>query len=90
MMKQTTPSRSRERTRNNPTTTAFRVSDALWAFLEPLIPMRSNTHRFGGGRPRIPDRRCADAIFYFLRTGCQWEALNQTNRCAKSTVHGRF
>ncbi len=38
----------------------------------------------------MPDRRCADAIFYVLRTGCQWEALNQTDLCAKSTAHDRF
>ncbi len=82
--------RSRERARNNPTTTSFRISDALWAVLEPLLPVRVNTHRFGGGRPRVPDRRCADAIFYVLRTGCQWEALNQTDLCAKSTAHDRF
>src|ERR671932_983160 len=86
----TTPTRSRARTPNNPTTTAFRVSDALWAVLAPLIPVRLNTHRFGGGRPRVPDRRCADAIFYVLRTGCQWAALNQTDLCAKSTAHDRF
>lgn len=58
--------------------------------LEPLLPEHVNTHRFGGGRPRVPDRRCADAIFYVLRTGCQWEALNQTELCAKSTAHDRF
>ena len=75
----TTSARSRQRTRNNPTTTGFRVSDALWAILEPLIPVRVNTHRFGGGRPRVPDRRCADAIFYVLRTGCQWGALKHTD-----------
>ena len=87
----TTPTtRTRVRTPNNPTTTAFRVSDALWAVLEPLIPVHLNRHRFGGGRPRVPDRRCADAIFYVLRTGCQWEALNQTDLCAKSTAHDRF
>jgi putative transposase len=82
--------RSRERTPNNRTTTGFRVSDELWAVLEPLLPTHVNTHRFGGGRPRVPDRRCADAIFYVLRTGCQWEALQQTDLCAKSTAHDRF
>src|SRR5713101_6529335 len=82
--------RSRKRTPNNRTTTAFRLSDELWAVLEPLLPARVNTHRFGGGRPRVPDRRCADAIFYVLRTGCQWEALNQTELCAKSTAHDRY
>jgi putative transposase len=90
-MNETTPTkRTRTRTPNNPTTTGFRVSDELWAVLEPLIPVHRNTHRFGGGRPRVPDRRCADAIFYVLRTGCQWEALKQTDLCAKSTAHDRF
>lgn len=90
MSESTTTQRTRPRSPNNRTTTGFRVSDALWAVLEPLIPVRLNTHRFGGGRPRVPDRRCADAIFYVLRTGCQWEALNQTDLCAKSTAHDRF
>ena len=86
----TTTKRTRVRTPNNPTTTGFRVSDALWAVLAPLIPVRRNTHRFGGGRPRVPDRRCADAIFYVLRTGGQWAALKHTDLCAKSTAHDRF
>ncbi len=67
--------RTRARTPNNRTTTGFRVSDALWAVLQPLLPVHVNTHRFGGGRPRVPDRPCADAIFYVLRTGCQWRYL---------------
>ena len=92
LVMQTKPAvpRTRARTPNNPTTTGFRVSDALWAVLEPLLPVHVNTHRFGGGRPRVPDRRCADAIFYVLRTGCQWAALNHTDLCAKSTAHDRF
>ena len=84
------PQRTRTRTPNNRTTTGFRISDALWAVLQPLLPAHVNRHRFGGGRPRVPDRRCADAIFYVLRTGCQWDALNQTELCAKSTAHDRF
>jgi hypothetical protein len=70
--------RARERTPNNRTTTWFRFSEELWAVLQPLLPVHVNTHRFGGGRPRMPDRTCADAIFYVLRTGCQWQALDQT------------
>jgi len=38
----------------------------------------------------VPDRACADAIFYVLRTGCQWQALDQTELCAHSTAHDRF
>lgn len=90
MSTETPAKRSRARTPNNQTTTSFRISDALWAVLEPLLPKAVNTHRFGGGRPRVPDRRCADAIFYVLRTGGQWAALNETALCAKSTAHDRF
>jgi transposase len=32
----------------------------------------------------------ADAIFFVLRTGCQWRALDQTELCAHSTAHDRF
>ncbi len=90
MSEQTTTKRSRARTPNNKTTTGFRISDELWAVLEPLLPVHVNRHRFGGGRPRVSDRRCADAIFYVLRTGGQWAALHETELCAKSTAHDRF
>ena len=90
MNRQETKNRERERTPNNRTTTGFRISDELWAVLHPLLPVHVNTHRFGGGRPRVPDRDCADAIFYVLRTGCQWQALDQTELCAHSTAHDRF
>lgn len=82
--------RTRPRSRDNQTTTAFQLSQDRWAVLAPLLPAPLTMHRFGGGRPRVPDRDCADAIFYVLRTGCQWSALNQTTRCAKSTAHDRF
>lgn len=90
MSKQPLAKRSRARSPNNQTTTGFRLSDDLWKVLEPVLPVRVNTHRFGGGRPRVADRRCADAIFYVLRTGCQWDALTQTDLGAKSTAHDRF
>lgn len=65
----TTTKRTRRRTPDNKTTTGFRVSDELWSVLQPLLPVHVNPHRFGGGRPRVPDRKCADAIFYPLRRG---------------------
>jgi transposase len=68
----------------------WRVSDELWAKIQPLLPDHPNTHRFGGGRPRKPDRLCADAIFFRLRTGCQWKALDATGICPGSTAHDRF
>jgi len=90
MSEEQTTKRLRVRTANNRTTTGFRISDALWEVLQPLLPVHVNTHRFGGGRPRQSDRACADAIFYVLRTGCQWQALDQTELVAHSTAHDRF
>ena len=69
---------------------SFRCPDELWERLEPLIPVHVNTHRFGGGRPRTPDRQCMDGIFFVLRTGCQWKALDETGICSGSTAHTRF
>ena len=85
-----TPKRNREQTSNSRTTTGFRISDELWAVLQPLLPMPVDTHRLNGGRPRIADRSCADAIFYVLRTDCHWKGLAQTDLCAPSTAHDRF
>jgi hypothetical protein len=39
------------------------------AVLEPLLPFSVNTYRFGGSRPHMPDRCCADASGSVLRTG---------------------
>jgi transposase len=68
----------------------FVVSDELWALIQPHLPAHPNTHRFGGGRPRKSDRVCMDAIFFVLRTGCQWNALDATAICPSSTAHDRF
>ena len=84
------PKRDGPATKTNPTTGGFQISDELWEVLEPLIPEHVNTHRFGGGRPRVPDRTCANGIFYVLRTGCQWKALDATGICSGSTAHLRF
>jgi putative transposase len=47
------------------------VTDAQWALIEPYIPAAPP-----GGRPRKTDMRdVVDAIFYILRTGCQWRYL---------------
>ena len=77
-------------TPTNPTTGSFLVSDKLWEVLAPLFPQRVNTHPLGGGRPRVPNRTCANGIFYVLRTACQWKALDQTGICSGSTAHLRF
>src|SRR6516164_4935289 len=46
------------------------VTDEQWRLIERLIPV------YPGGRPRKTDLRdVVDALFYVLRTGCQWRFL---------------
>lgn len=65
----------------------WRIPDELWDRIEPLLPPKRPKPK--GGRPRTADRPAMDAIFYVLRTGCQWKALPRTLG-ASSTVHDRF
>jgi len=87
-------SAKRQRTRpvakTNPTSAAFDVSDELWAVLELLIPEHVHPHRCGGGRPRVPDRKCATGLCSVLRTGGQWKARDQTGLCSGATAQLRF
>src|SRR6266446_2198664 len=60
------------------------VTDEQWALIEPHIPV------YPGGRPRKTDTRdVLDAIFYILRTGCQWRYL-PNDFPPRSTVWGYF
>jgi transposase len=46
------------------------VTDAQWALIEPHLPV------YPGGRPRKTHLRdVVDAVFYILRTGCQWRYI---------------
>jgi transposase len=67
----------------------WRIPDELWARIEPLVPPRP-PHPLGCHNPRVPDRAAMDAIFFVLRTGCQWNALNATGICSSSSAHRRF
>jgi transposase len=45
----------------------------MWEIIKPLMPVRDLRK---GGRPRTyHDRLVLDAIFYVLRSGCQWRML---------------
>ena len=67
----------------------WRIPDALWKQIEPLLPQRKK-HRYGGHNPRVPDRKAMNAILFVLRTGCQWGALDATGICNHSSAHRRF
>src|SRR5436305_6408268 len=60
------------------------LTDEQWTLVKRLIPV------YPGGRPRKTSMRAVlDAIFYVLRTGCQWEFLPK-DFPPKSTVWGYF
>ena len=60
------------------------LTDEQWALVKPLIPV------YPGGRPRkTPLRDVVDAVFYVLRTGCQWRFLPK-DFPPKSTVWRYF
>jgi putative transposase len=60
------------------------VTDGQWALIEPHLPV------YPGGRPRTTDLRdVVNAVFYILRTGCQWRYLPK-DFPPKSTVWRYF
>lgn len=61
------------------------LSDFEWQVIAPLIPKAKK-----GGRKRSVDVRAVmNAIFYILKTGCQWNMLPK-NFPPKSTVYLYF
>src|SRR6187399_2755642 len=61
------------------------LTDAGWALVAPLLPPARP-----GGRPRTTNIRAVlNAIFYLLRTGCQWRLLPREFP-AWSTVYHYF
>jgi transposase len=50
------------------------LTDAAWALMAPMLPTARP-----GGRPRKMDIRAVlNAIFYLLRTSCQWRLLPES------------
>lgn len=61
------------------------ISDNLWFEIKHIIPAKKTTV----GRPQFCPRRTLNAIFFVLRTGCQWQELPRSMGVA-STIHGKF
>ena len=70
---------------------SYSVPDVIWDRIITLLPSPSILRRKKKKtrRPRMDDRKAMSAIFYILRTGCQWNALPRSLG-ASSTVHDRF
>ena len=67
----------------------WRIPDALWEKISPLLPP-VEPHPLGCHNPPVPARAAMNAIFFVLRTGCQWNALNATGICSSSAAHRWF
>jgi len=53
------------------------MPDAIWMQIEPILKEKipAKPRKSNAGRPRTSPRSCLDAIFYRLRTGCQWKSI---------------
>ena len=69
---------------------SYCIPDVVWdRIIALLLSLPSRRKKKKTGRPRMDDRKAMSAIFYVLRTGCQWNALPRSLG-ASSTVHDRF
>ena len=69
---------------------SYEIPDALWNQISSLLVHKPKRKKKKTGSPRMDDRKAMTAIFYIVRTGCQWKALPQRSLGASSTVHDRF
>ena len=65
-----------------------RVSDDLWAEIEPLLPVEPPKPK--GGRPRCDDRAALAGIIFVLRSGIPWEMLPRELGCSGMTCWRRL
>src|SRR5260221_8318801 len=58
------------------------LTDAAWALIGPMLPAARR-----GGRPRTTNIRAVlNAIFYLLRTGCQWRCFPESFQCGALSI----
>ena len=48
------------------------VADAIWAAIEPILPIPIDEHPLGCHNPRVPDKVCFRGILIRLVTGSSW------------------
>lgn len=69
-------------------TSVWKVREELWDAVGPLLPERPPDPR--GGRPRVDDRVCFNAIVFVLITGIAWRHLPKEMGCSPATAHRRL
>jgi transposase len=71
----------------DPTQAAWKLPEAVWQQMEPLIPPR---HSPEGRPPTVDLQRIPEGIFSVLRTGSQWPACPRARVGPPSTVYYSF
>lgn len=66
----------------------WKVRDELWEAVEPMLPAQEPSPK--GGRPRVEDRVCFNAIVFVLFTGIAWRHLPREMGCSPATAHRRL
>jgi transposase len=66
----------------------WQVRDDLWDQVEPMLPVHEPSAK--GGRPRVDDRICFNAIIFVLFTGIAWRHLPREMGCSPATAHRRL
>ena len=61
------------------------LTDAEWAYVEPVIPPA----RRGGNRRHVDVRAVVNGLMYILSTGCQWRAIPK-DLPPRSTLYDYF
>jgi len=89
MTRRTQTKNKTRRTPKVPNDDQWRISDALWKKIEPLLPS-GKPHPLGCHNPPVDPRKAMNAILFVPRTPCQSNALNATGICSGSSAHRWF
>lgn len=66
-----------------------RVVEAVWAAVEPRLPVAVDRHPLGCHRPRTPNRKCFFGILIRLVTGCSWDVAGRLSETSETTLRRR-
>ena len=66
-----------------------RAVNAVWAAVEPLLPVHVDEHPLGCHRPRRSDRDCFEAILFRLVTGWSWDVAGRFGKGSETTLRRR-
>ena len=66
-----------------------RVVTAIWAAVEPRLPVVADEHPLGCHRPRRDNFECFQAILFRLVTGCSWDVAGRLGKGSETTLRRR-